>query len=73
MVPDLPWLRYCHRGIVGITAILTAKLATGELCVSGMNCLRQCLGKLGATPADFAKVNWSPTTDDDVPAAEYFR
>lgn len=64
LVPDLPWLRYCHRGIVGITAVLVAKMRSGELGVSGMNALRQCLGKLGATPADFGKVNWTEPADD---------
>lgn len=72
LVPDLPWLRYCHRGIVGLTAIQIAKMRTGELGIPGMNLLRQCFGKLGATPADFSRVGWTPEggdEDDD----EFFR
>lgn len=69
----LPWLRYCHRGIVGVTALLAGQMATGGLGVPGMNLLRQCLGSLGATPADFSKVGWSPSEDEDDPGAEFFR
>lgn len=73
MVPTMPWLRFCHRGIVGITAHLAGQMRAGGLGVSGMNALRQCLGSLGATPADFHRVGWAPDEPDDDPASEYFR
>jgi hypothetical protein len=61
----MPWLRRCHRGHVGITALLAGKLARGQLGLPGMNLLRQCLGKMGATPSDFSKVGWSTPEEDD--------
>jgi hypothetical protein len=74
MVPTMPWLNTTHRFIVEIAAILTAKMAAGELGVPGMQLLRVVLGKLGASPADFGRVKWAPPVeDDDDPAAEYFR
>lgn len=74
MIPTLPWLRYCHCGIVGITTLLVGKMRSGDLGVAGLRALNQCLGALGATPASFPKVGWPPPLDDhDDPAAEYFR
>jgi hypothetical protein len=75
MVPTLPWLRQSHRGIVAITSLLAAKMRTGELGMSGMNLLRQCLGSLGANPSDFARIGWSPPEedDDDGLGDEFFR
>ncbi|WP_172373801.1 hypothetical protein [Mesorhizobium sp. NZP2234] len=73
MVPTLPWLRFCHRSIVGITALLLGKMRNGDLGVAGMTLLNQCLGKLGATPASFPKVGWSPQSSAEDLADEYFR
>jgi hypothetical protein len=73
MVPDLPWLRFCHRGIVGITALLAGKQRSDALGVSGMTLLNQCLGKLGATPESFPKIGWTPEADNEEPGSEYFR
>ncbi len=74
MVPNLPWLRRCHRGIVGITALLAGKMMNDTLSLSGMMLLNQCLGKLGASPESFPKIGWAPPVDDDDdPAAKYFR
>lgn len=66
IAPRLPWLNRSHRGIVGITCILAGKLATGDASISAMNLLRQCLGQLGATPTDFARVGYAPDDVDDV-------
>lgn len=63
LVPNLPWLRYCHRGIVGITALLAGRMRKDALGVSGMLLLTQCLNKLGATPASFQKLGWSPEAE----------
>ena len=73
MVPNLPWLRFCHRSIVGLTAHLAGMMSIGTLSVSGMTLLNQCLGKLGATPESFPKIGWSPDVEDDEPGAEFFR
>ncbi|MBL8578884.1 MAG: hypothetical protein JNK47_16800 [Mesorhizobium sp.] len=74
LADNLPWLNYSHRAIVGLTAYLAGRLRLGTLPDSGANLLRQCLGSLGATPADFAKVGWAPPVDDDDdPGGEFFR
>lgn len=74
MADTMPWLNSSHRAIVGITAYLCGRFREDLLGVSGMNLLRLCLQSLGATPADFSKVGWSPPADDDDdPAAKYFR
>lgn len=74
MVPSMPWLRRSHRFIMEIASILTSKMAAGELGVPGMNLLRIVMGKLGATPADFSRIDWTPpATDDEDPAVKYFR
>jgi hypothetical protein len=74
LTPTWPWLNRSHRGITEIACILAAKLADGTLGVPGMQLLRVTLGQLGATPADFAKVNWMPPAGDDEDAgSEYFR
>ena len=73
MVPHLPWLRYCHRSIVALTAYLAGKLRTGALGVSGMVLLTQCLGSLGATPASFQKIRWSGPVEQDDEGAEFLR
>lgn len=73
LVGGLPWLDLSHRGITGIAAVLLARMKAGALEVSGMNLLRLCLGQMGATPADFAKVLWTAPSEDDDPADEFFR
>ncbi|SDP46945.1 hypothetical protein SAMN05428967_2259 [Phyllobacterium sp. YR620] len=61
---EMPWLRESHRAFMGIASILRARLAAGgDVGVQAMNLLRLCLGQMGATPADFAKIGWSPDTD----------
>ena len=72
ITPRLPWLNRSHRGIVGITCLLAGKLATGDISISAMNLLRQCLGQLGATPTDFARVGYAPPEVDEI-HDEFFR
>ncbi len=72
LAPTLPWLRHCHRGIVGITAMLAGKLRRGELGIAGQRLLMSCLGSLGATPASAAKIGWVPPEPED-PADDSFR
>ncbi|MBZ9741012.1 MULTISPECIES: hypothetical protein [unclassified Mesorhizobium] len=62
---SLPWLNRSHRGITSIASLLSGSMERGELGISGMNLLRLCLGSMGATPADFSKVGWSPAAEDD--------
>jgi hypothetical protein len=73
MADTMPWLNSSHRAIVGITAYLSGRFREDLLGVSGLNLLRLCLQSLGATPADFSKVGWSPPSGDEDPAEKYFR
>jgi hypothetical protein len=70
---DLPWLNRSHRCIVGIASIARAELAAGCADIKMLTLLRQCLGQLGATPADASKVN-VPDDDDEAedPSSKYF-
>lgn len=69
----LPWLNRSHRSIVGLTANLAGRMQSGTLPDSGLNLLRLCLGSLGATPADFSKVGWTPPAEQDDLADRFFR
>jgi hypothetical protein len=54
---ELPWLNQSHRTIVGMAAKIQGRIMAGEdIGVQAMNLLRQCLGQLGATPADASKI-----------------
>lgn len=69
----LPWLNASHRALVEIAAHLRGRLvAGGDVGTHALNLLRQCLGAMGATPADASKVNWSPEPDETDPADEFF-
>jgi hypothetical protein len=71
---DLPWLNKSHRALVGIASDIRGRQIAGEeISVQFLNLLRQCLGMMGATPADASKVN-VPDEDDEVEdaSAKYF-
>lgn len=71
-VAEMPWLNGSHRAIVEIAATIRAALADGaEVGVTRLNLLRQCLGQLGATPADASKVTM-PDADDADPDERFF-
>lgn len=58
---ELFWLDYSHRALLEIASAIRARLmlpsADGqEVGVQALNLLRQCLGQMGATPADASKV-----------------
>jgi KaiC/GvpD/RAD55 family RecA-like ATPase len=69
----LPWLNRSHRCIVGIASIARADHEAGCADIKMLNLLRQCLGQLGASPADASKITM-PDDDEtpDDPAAKYF-
>jgi hypothetical protein len=55
-----------HRDVRG-------RLIAGEdVGVKALGLLRQCLGQLGATPADASKVQMPPADDVYDPASKYF-
>lgn len=64
LADTLPWLNMSHRGIVGLAAILSAKMAEGSLGIPGMNLLRIVMSKLGATPESAAKIAMPPAESE---------
>lgn len=56
---EIPWLNETHRSFLEIAANIRGRLMTGqEVGVQALNLLRQCLGQMGATPADATKVSF---------------
>lgn len=56
MAAEVPWLNRSHRALVEIAAYIRGRLVAGEdVGVQALNLLRQCLGQMGATPADASK------------------
>jgi len=71
LADNLPWLRISDRCIVGMTASLLGEMRQGrDRSIRRMNLLRQCLGCLGATPADASKI--AMPNDPDESAEESF-
>lgn len=68
-VSELPWLAASHRAIVHLAAILRAKVEGGIDGVNHLQVYSATLSKLGATPADAARIAWSDDEDD---ADEFF-
>ncbi|WSG73108.1 hypothetical protein U8P80_16365 [Rhizobium beringeri] len=62
---EIPWLTESHRMLVGMAANIQGRMmANQDVGVQAMNLLRQCLGQMGATPADATKVA-VPDGDDE--------
>jgi hypothetical protein len=62
---EIPWLQKSHRALVGIASVARANLMSdAEFNVRMANLLRQCLGQMGATPADASKITMP---DDGAP------
>jgi hypothetical protein len=69
---ELPWLNRSHRALVEIASTVRARVITGEdVGVHALGLLRQCLGQLGATPADASKITMPEEKVED-PADKYF-
>lgn len=69
---ELPWLNGSHRALLEIAAVTRARLIAGEdVGVQALNLLRQCLGQMGATPADATKVTM-PDGDNQDPDDKFF-
>ena len=70
---DVPWLNKSHRCLTGIACVARADLISGgEFNVRMLTLLRQCLGSMGATPADASKVTL-PKDEVEDPSDKYFR
>lgn len=70
---EIPWLNSSHRAIVEIASYIRARLMSGEeVGVPALTLLRQCLGQMGATPADASKAGARPDGESKDPADDYF-
>lgn len=73
MAIEIPWLNSSHRALMEIAASIRGRLmAGGEVGVQALNLLRQCLGQMGATPADASKAGAKPDGESEDPADEFF-
>jgi hypothetical protein len=69
---EFPWLQESDRALVEIATILRARLLAGEdIGTAGVNQLRLCVGMMGGTPADRAKVTMVEEPEAD-PTDVYF-
>ncbi len=71
---DIPWLNSSHRMLVATASNILGRMIAGQDCgVQALNLFRQCLGQMGATPADASKAGAKPGDDkSDDPADEFF-
>lgn len=71
---DIPWLNSSHRILVATAASILGRMMAGQECgVQAMNLLRQCLGQMGATPADASKAGVMPNGNESAdPAEKYY-
>jgi len=69
---EYPWLQRSDRCLVEIATILRARVLAGEdIGAAGLNQLRLCVGAMGGSPADRAKVTMVEEPDED-PLEAYF-
>lgn len=60
------WLNESHRAFLEVACSIRGRLLAGEdVGVQALNLLRQCLGQMGATPADASKVSVSKSEEED--------
>ncbi|WP_431861398.1 hypothetical protein [Azospirillum sp.] len=70
---ELPWLNGSHRALLEIAVNVRTRLIAGQdVGVQALNLLRQCLGQMGATPADATKIT-VPDGDEEDPDEAFFR
>lgn len=70
---DIPWLNSSHRILVATASNILGRMIAGQdVGVQAMNLLRQCLGQMGATPADASKAGAKPDGESKDPADEFF-
>lgn len=72
---EIPWLNKSNRALLEIVSRIRARLETGEeVGIQALNLLRQCLGSMGATPADASKAGQTGNgkKDEGDPADQFF-
>ncbi|MFC5584451.1 hypothetical protein ACFPOD_04955 [Nitratireductor kimnyeongensis] len=72
---EIPWLNSSHRMLVATAANILGRMIAGqEVGVQAMNLFRQCLGQMGATPADASKAGAvGKNGESEDPADEFFQ
>lgn len=71
---SIPWLNSSHRGITAIAATVMGRMIAGqEVGTQSLNLLRQCLGSMGATPADAGRVGLPHAAGEPDPTDEFFQ
>ncbi|MAZ17898.1 MAG: hypothetical protein CL535_16405 [Ahrensia sp.] len=71
---EIPWLNSSHRTLVATASNILGRMIAGQECgVQAMNLLRQCLGQMGATPADASKAGVKPDGEDGDEGDEFFK
>lgn len=69
---EAPWINGSQRALLEIATVIRTRLVAGEdVGVQALNLLRQCLGQMGATPADATKVS-VPDGGDEDPEDQFF-
>lgn len=66
LVKEIPWLNSSHRSLVAMASDVFGRMIAGdEVGVQAMNFFRQCLGQMGATPADASKITVQNDEDEE--------
>ncbi|MDW9761630.1 hypothetical protein GOB02_18915 [Sinorhizobium meliloti] len=70
---EIPWLNSSHRMLVATLCNQLGRLVAGqEVGVQASVFIKQCLGAMGATPADASKAGAKPDGERKDPADEFF-
>lgn len=70
---EIPWLNSSHRILVAEACTILGRMIAGQdVGVQALNLLRQCLGQMGATPADASKAGAKPDGESKDQADEFF-
>ena len=70
---EIPWLNSSHRMLVATMCNQLGRLVAGQdIGVQASVFIRQCLGQMGATPADASKIPLPQDDPEDDPAFKYF-
>lgn len=70
---ELSWLNSSHRSLLEMASLIRGEIMAGRLPgIQRLNLLRQCLGSMGATPADASKVGAGGNDDNKDPEDAFF-
>lgn len=75
LADEIPWLNKSHRGLLSIAANIRGRMmgdSAEDVGVQALNLYRQCLGSMGATPADASKAGAMQGAEKVDPSEQYF-